>query len=261
MIQIFLLLFGICFCPIHLQSLEYGLIAKYQGGPIQRFAILSERCSGSNFVEKLIQSNFENLKRDDSIHKHFPPRNWNERKTNDILFIVIFRNPYDWLRSFHRVPHHAAPHLYGIPFGQFIRSLWALNAEDPVIKKLGDPMVDRHPRTGLPFKNVMELRTEKIMTMLQIRKKVENIYYLNYETARDYPREVLQEIQERYSLKTASSYLPVLHYKAIPLENVYSPRKYDPISRRNLRHINSHLNKRLESKIGYRLIFDPENIP
>lgn len=245
----------------YLPALEYGLFAKHEGGLPSRIAILAERCSGSNFVENLILSNFENLKPDRSIHKHFPPWMWKDRKRDAILYIVIFRNPYDWLRSLHRIPHHAARSLCKIPFEQFIRSQWSLNAQDPVIMKLGDPTADRQPFTGLPFKNVIELRTEKIKTMLQIRNRVENIYYINYETVRAFPRKVLKEIQQIYSLKPTAVYHPVVHYKAVPGAHLYSPRTYAPISKEDLFHINTNLNKRLERKIGYKLIFDPANIP
>lgn len=256
-----LLLIALLLCPSPLPALEYGLFAKHRGGPVKRIAILSERCSGSNFVANLVFSNFENLTHDESIHKHFPPWVWQAKKTNSILYIVIFRNPYDWIRSFHRIPHHADRSLCKIPFSQFVRSKWSLNARDPIIMQLGDPTVDRNPRTGLPFKNVMELRTEKIKTMLKIRRSVNNIYYINYETARDYPREVLQEIQKIYSLTATPTYQPVVHYKAVPGAEIYSQRKYPSIPREDLHHINAHLNNRIEKRIGYRLISDPENIP
>lgn len=247
--------------PFYIYTVEYGLFAKRQGNPPKRLAILAERCSGSNYVEGLILSNFENLAPDHSIHKHFPPWNWKARKTDSTLFVVIFRNPYDWLRSLHRIPHHADRSLWHIPFSRFIRSQWVLKVHDPITMQLGDPLVDRNPGTGQPFNNVMELRTEKIKAMLRIRKSVKNIYGVNYETARDHPKEVLQEIQKIYSLKATPIFHPIVHYKAYEVSQIYTPRKYDPISMRDLTHINAHLNKRVERKIGYRLIFDPTNIP
>jgi len=256
-----LMLFALFLIPSHLPSLEYGLFAKRQGNPPKRLAILAERCSGSNYVEGLILSNFEKLDPDYSTHKHFPPWNWKARKSDSTLFVVIFRNPYDWLRSLHRIPHHADRSLWHIPFSQFIRSQWVLKVHDPITMQLGDPLVDRNPRTGQPFKNVMELRTEKIKAMLRIRKSVKNIYCVHYETARDYPKEVLQEIQKTFSLKATPIYHPVVQYKAHAFSEIYTPRKYVPISGKDLAHINAHLNTRIERKIGYRLIFDPANIP
>ncbi|MCE5317029.1 MAG: hypothetical protein LLG04_06655 [Parachlamydia sp.] len=259
--RIILLLFTLSLFPSHLPSLEYGFFSKRQGNPPKRLAILAERCSGSNYVEGLILSNFENLDPDYTIHKHFPPWIWKARKTDSTLFVVIFRNPYDWLRSLHRIPHHADRSLWNIPFSQFIRSQWVLTVHDPITMKLGNPLVDRNPHTGQPFKNVMKLRTEKIKTMLRIRKSVKNIYCVQYETARDYPKEVLQEIQKLYSLKATPIYHPVVHYQANAQSRIYEPRKYAAISGEDLAHINAHLDKRIERKIGYRLIFDPANIP
>ncbi len=259
---------------LQLNSLEYGLFAKKEGSvPITKVALFSERCSGSNYILSLIQENFEILT-PFFCHKHFPPwfelpakkycgnpQHYHFEGTEDYLFIIVFRDPYDWVRSFHRIPWHAHPSLQGIPFEQFIRRPWRLDPSDFIREKIYNPLMDQNPIDGSPFKNVLELRTAKIRTMLKIKNKANNVYYLNYESVRDHPREVLEEIQNRFGLvPNPAGYQPVLQNKGFKNQPVYTKRKYLKINKTDLDHINSNLDKPLERKIGYRIIKDPEKL-
>ena len=109
--------------------------------------------------------------------------------TDNYLFIVIVRNPYDWVRSVHKQPHLASRELIDIPFDEFIHKKWLLNKQEPAYQaeyKL-NPLVDCNPKTGEPFANVLQLRTAKLRTMLMIKDKAKNVYYINYEIVRDFP--------------------------------------------------------------------------
>lgn len=96
--------------------------------------------------------------------------------------------------------------------------------------------------------------------MLQIKTFVKNVYYINYETARDYPQKVLEELKEIFNLNPTPSYNSIIFHQGFKQNGVYADTKYDPISLNDLIHINAHLDKKLERKIGYRLVNRLENI-
>jgi len=265
--QKYVLCLLILICLHQEQLMAYGLYSRHEGNtPITRLALYSERCSGSNYIQSLVLTNMEGISLDESCHKHFPP--WLElhasnylgspshytfEGSDDLLVVVIFRNPYDWVRSLHRKPWHAALCLQNIPFSQFIRQAWQLNLNQPGIVRLQKqhPFMDLNPVDGTPFTNALMLRTAKIRTMLKIKERAKNVYYINYETVRDYPQEVLQELQEVFDLHMKSEYQPVLYYKGMERCGIYQETDYEPISPEDLIHINSYLDEKLESEIGY----------
>ena len=75
---------------------------------IQKFAILGERCSGTNFLEETISKNFNINYTAEYGNKHFFCYNdySNRDKTNNTLFIGLIRNPVYWLNSFSKELHH-----------------------------------------------------------------------------------------------------------------------------------------------------------
>lgn len=251
-----------------LMSLEYGLCAKKVGTvPIDKVFVFSERCSGNHYIESLILSNFS-ISLSPFCHKHFPPwyelspehyrgdpRHYSFAGTEKILFIVIFRDPYDWVRSFHLDPWHAKERFpINLSFAEFIRRPWILDEAEPENIQLRqlNPLMDCNPIDGKPFKNVFQLRTAKIRTMLKIKERAHNVYYINYETVRDHPKEVLSELEKFFKLSPTSSYHPVVFYKADQRQGVYKQKKYQDISNNDLHYINSQLNEKLENKIGYK---------
>ena len=271
----FLLIIGLTLSSIQLISLEYGLLAQRIGSvPITKLAIYSERCSGSNYIQSLVLQNFD-ISLEPFCSKHFPPwfelppshylgnpKNYTFENTDDYLFIVIFRNPYDWVRSFYDTPHYSSREIKKMGFSEFIRAPWALDLNHEVVKRQTafNPLMDRNPTDGSLFKNVLKLREAKIHTMLMIKDRVKNIYYINYETARDSPKEVLKEIEKIFEITSNLTYQPVVYYKGKEDSGVYQKKEYVSISRRDLKYINKHLNKNLEKMIGYKLIDDPKEL-
>lgn len=253
-------------------SLEYGISANHRHSvPITKLFVISERCSGSNYINSLLLQNFP-LKEEHLGHKHFPPwYQWPIEKyfgnpqyytfegTEDFLFIVIFRNPYDWVRSFHMSPWHAHPSLRKIPFAQFIRSPWLIDPQDKTMVRQQSlhPGLDLNPFDELPFQNVFALRTEKIKTMLTIKERAANVYFINYEVVRDHPQEVLREIGDLFLLQKNAEYSPVIYKKGKPAEGEYKATQYPFLSVEDLLYINAQLNPEVEEAIGYPLLFDP----
>lgn len=267
--QIYVLILIVLF-GTHLNALEYGLFAKKEGdAPISRLSLYSERCSGSFYLNGLMYTNTY-LEPKHFCHKHFPPwfslpqykfqgppEYYTFENTDDCLFLVIFRDPYDWARSFNKDPWHGHKSMYKLPFSVFIRKPWIINPEDKHMKIFvpWNPLLDRDPETGEVFSNIFKLRTAKHRNFLMIKDRAKNVYYVNYEVVRDHPQEVLAEISSIYNIKLKPEYEPVVYYKGWEPGGIYKPKVYTPISDADLIYINANLDEELENEIGYKLMY------
>ncbi len=259
--------------PLCSEGLRYGLYAHDldEEVPITRLQVFGERCSGTKYITTLLTQNFPELAPGLPFgSKHIPPwfilppedycgprHHYTLEEEDSCLFVVIFRHPLDWLRSMHRSPYHAAAHLRNISIHRLIRLPWEIGPEQPEnVRKL-----DLDPLTGRPFRNILKLRTAKIQNMLLLKNRVSHIYYVNYETVRDYPHQVVEEIADYFDLLTHNSFVPVSYkcsgdpsYGEISQQEISftaSP-PYDPAP--NLRQkILAELDLALERSIGYPL--------
>jgi len=169
------------------------------------------------------------------------------------LFIVVFRNAYDWVRSFHLQPHHAYSTHTGLSLNQFVRKEWEVEEG----AGQGSSFIDRNPIDNQPFANVLRMRSAKIENMLLMKGIVDNIYYVNYEALREHPEEVIQEICQVFHLAQNQPFQKVASYKREGSEK-YRKTRYSKIHYRTLQFINSQLDWELEESIGYQRIDDPK---
>jgi hypothetical protein len=140
-------------------------------------------------------------------------------------------------------------------FSQFVRGEWGMNSTYDQVREWQriHPLIDINPITEEPFKNVVEMREAKIRNMLQVTSKVKNYYIINYEDARDYPEEVVEEVAKIFRLKQKSEFKPIVKIRGIARADDYVPIKYPPISELDYLHINNYLDEELENSIGYQL--------
>jgi len=260
------------FTSLRGENLNYGIDAKKEGLlPIKSMAIFSERCSGSNYLKQLLSENLGIELTHEFGHKHFSPwfdypisqnkgfkRAYTFIRNEETLFFILFRDPYDWLRSFCLQPFHVDPKVGQLPFEVFIHTPWVIENE---LKELFGPLVDIDPKTCLPFPTVMDLRTAKIRNMLQIQDRVSNVYILNYEMVRDHPKEVIEEIAAIFGFIPKKLFKDIKYhsydkYKKQP----YKKKKYQRINKKDLYFINEHLDAELEASIGYQLTYNPDEI-
>jgi len=251
-------------------ALEYGIDAKCEGeeGPVTKFKVYGERCSGTSFFTGLLWKNFPCEEHQDFAWKHFPPwfaypretelnypeKNYTFSGGGKTLFVVIFRDPYDWVRSICNDPHHAWP-MYGLGLNHFVRKEWEVGeGEDHFIH-----IIDRNPVDHKPFANVLKLRTAKIENMLLIKDLVDHIYFVNYEVVRDHPEEVINEIAQLFNLTPNQPFEGMKLYKGFK-DQKYRKKRYAMIHHRTLEFINSQLDWELEESIGYGRIDDPKQI-
>jgi len=221
----------------------------------QRIQIYGERCSGTNYLECLISENLKGVQiRWDFGWKHFFS-NVNAGNAADCLFVIIYRNPFDWLSSLHKNPWHAAPDLRGLAFSDFIRKEWWCIWDEQANKSLNDRgygtemLFERCPETHQRFTNVIQMRTAKIRDWESLRDRVKNSIYITYEDLSASPEGFINTISERFRLPRAPSFKDAQGYKGS--SSNYVPLAYDAIKEEDLHYILNQLDVNLEASIGY----------
>ena len=233
---------------------------------IRYVQVFGERCSGTNYLASLVRKNFGGVElTKDFGGKHWfikdhLPRSRPNRSTDhqcvrplgdghDTLFLVIYRNPFDWLRSLHEKPHHAEGHR-GLPFSEFIRKRWVSYETKRMNRHW--PESDRGDYFIEEAENVLRLRTLKVRHLNALRDVVENVAFINYEElALDVG--MLADIAERFGIRLAQS-PPVddpFYFGSGRLPTFSAPRIYPPIPARDLQFIRENLDWNVERRIGY----------
>jgi hypothetical protein len=168
---------------------------------IRKFVILGERCSGTNFLEEVIKTNFDIEYTIEYGNKHFFCfNNYEKNKTDDILFIGIIRNPIYWLNSFskelYHIPEINRKSLKNFLFNEFYsvedevpvnnnslvnNGVFLLNNK-PYTHKYNMNKQDLNYITGNKYKNIFEMRKLKNDYLINIMPtKVKNYLLINYE--------------------------------------------------------------------------------
>lgn len=225
--------------------------------PIKRIQIFGERCSGTTYLERLLRDNLEGMEITwDFGWKHF----WHGKDVeiaNRCLFVVIYRNPFDWLKSLHRNPWHAAPELRSISFSEFIRKEWRCIWDEEAKKMPEDPMYgkemmfERDPDTHQRFPNVMRLRTAKTKNWESLKNKTKNNVFIRYEDLIKKPRAFINFVSDKFEIKRVNPFKGVEGYKGEG--GKFKPKIYDPINKEDLDYILSELDSQLEKSIGYNI--------
>lgn len=191
---------------------------------ITKFTILGERCSGTNFLENAIATNFNLQVTWDYGWKHFfgfhPYSN-----SDDTLFISIVRNPFDWLNSLYIKPYH-------MKIDQNIHHF--LNNEVVSYYIEGGQLTtecihDHHLKTGKRYRNLLELRHTKLaFQLIEMPHLVKHYMVLRYEDLKNNYNQILSSIQQQFQLIPRSpTFIPITGYKGSTLP--YKAKKYKVI--------------------------------
>lgn len=154
---------------------------------IKKFTIYGERCSGTNYLEKLILKNFVVTLTWEYGFKHFFGFNNNLDTSDDTLFICIVRDIHDWLNSFFREPHHLPLRYENISLedkiDKFLNSeFWSFDDSNENRDINKEIMEDRNIYNGSRYQNIFELRHIKLKYMFEdLPKKVKNYILIRYE--------------------------------------------------------------------------------
>ena len=156
---------------------------------LKKYTIYGERCSGTNYLENIININFYVKITWEYGWKHFFGFQDDKLKnSDDTLFICIVRNLPDWINSFYREMHHL-PLQYKNNMSEeekleeFLnKEFWSFNDNNMNRDTKKELMHDRNIYTGERYKNIFELRHTKIKWMLEdLPNKVKNCIFIRYE--------------------------------------------------------------------------------
>jgi hypothetical protein len=143
---------------------------------MNKVTIYGERCSGTNYLEKLIATNFDVEITWQYGWKHFFGFN-NLNNADDTLFIGIVRNPFDWINSFFQNPYHLSKKQIS-SIDNFLYNEVISYHDDTALEILQDRNIYNNER----YNNIIELRNYKIKYLLEdMPLKVKNYIFIRYE--------------------------------------------------------------------------------
>jgi hypothetical protein len=177
---------------------------------ITKYFICGERCSGTNFLDNAILTNFNLELRTDLGSKHFFCFNNYNNSHDDTLFIGIIRNPIYWINSFSTELFHVPNHNKSINNFLF-NEFYSINENDS--NKI--ILQDFNWQTLTKYKNIFELRKMKNFYLLNVMKtKVKNYILINYESLLFHYDFTLDFIKNKFNLISKYSiYKPINKYK------------------------------------------------
>lgn len=202
------------------------------------------------------------------------------RYPHDTLVLAQFRNPYDWFKAMQHVPHHSPNHMQyrnDRYWKEFLTKEWTMprigtdrwnNSTEPCqehfewknlvscpveplpksrYQKLAysnhQPMYEmRNDNSGKPYKNIMEMRADKIRNFLSVKdyQGIADLWIVQYEF-------LLTKGTQGLIDQVAAFTGLVPNCTASPPQQ----RRNRPISQQMADYIKNHLNWTAESLIGY----------
>jgi hypothetical protein len=155
----------------------------------KKYTIYGERCSGTNYLQFIIDINFDVKLTWEYVWKHFFGFNDEQlENSDDTLFICIVRNLPDWINSFFREQHHL-PLKYKFnltneeKIDEFLnKEFWSFDDNNGIYDISKEILQDRNIYTGKRYKNIFELRHTKIKWLLEdLPNKVKNCIFIKHE--------------------------------------------------------------------------------
>jgi hypothetical protein len=228
---------------------------------INEFTIYGERCSGTNYVEQLILSNFDVKVTWRHGWKHFFGFH-NLGNADNTLFVCVVRDPIKWINSLYRTPHHICDickksqanflnyEIYSKPDTWDSRKYYG-----PYYNFYGE---DRHIYTKKRYKNIFELRHVKLQYLLDdLPTKVKHHIVIRYEDLLTDFEKTMEKIRDT-GLKVKSSINFPVNYNKYMEGNKQSKKnpifvthfKKDEISKGTIVYHPS-FNKKYEEQLGY----------
>ena len=145
---------------------------------LNKFTIYGERCSGTTYLEQIINLNFKADITWEYGWKHFFGFH-DLTNSDDTLFICIVRNPYDWINSFYKYQYHL-PIQFKNKFNFLNNEFYSINKENIEMKN------DHNIYTSQRYSNIFELRHTKLKFLIEtLPLKVTNYLFIKYEDLLD----------------------------------------------------------------------------
>lgn len=217
---------------------------------IVNYSIVGERCSGTNFLESVISNVFD-LK----ITWKYGWKHWftyhNFEDSDQTLFIGIVRDPYKWMESLYRTPHHLNQTLRESPMNYLTSEWWSyydcLNHGELFGNEI---MIDRNYETGERYKNIFEMRASKNRFLANVMPvKVKNFILIRYEDLKDKFEDTLQLISDMFCLSMNNNHCNLKNI--VPYTKKSFIEKEPIFSQEIIEYIKLNLEMDIEQQLGY----------
>jgi len=219
--------------------------------------IFGERCSGTNFVAQLLRRNLPCLRLTDRYGwKHGFARRI-EDGAPECAFVIVSRDPVDWVRSLHRKPWHAGNSLHDRTLPDFLREPWWCEWGRDMELAAGDPrmgtemMHERDPVTGERFANVMRLRSSKLRDWQALQARVRHHVAVRYEDVLAQPKAFVLDASRRLGLRRWPWYRAVKTFKGGAERFVR--KEYEDMASDDREWVVTQLDADVERAAGYSL--------
>lgn len=216
---------------------------------IKDFQLYGERCSGTNYFHGVFQiltklpGKETYIKRYGWKHFFFAQQYMDtiKQEGDEVLFIGLVRDPYDWLHSMFNKQYHLPENNRKNMKNFLLNQYWSTHRVQPNDKPETEIMEDRN-LNGKRFKNIFEARKYKCEYLLyELPKIAKNSHFVNYTNWLRNTKEETQKICQRFNLE----FYP----------NRTLPKQRDTTCRNMLpeikKIIDTHLNWDLENAMGF----------
>ena len=221
---------------------------------ITKFTIYGERCSGTNYLENIILANFDINVTWEYGWKHFFGFN-NLSNSDDTLFICIVRDPYLWLNSLYKTPHHLSSTLINNIDNFLSNEFFSFYGNiDGKIDESNEIINDRNIYTQKRYKNIFEMRYTKLKYMTEdLPSKVKNYMFIRYEDLLDDFENTIMRIKN-CGLKLKENIIFPINIKTYKKENkLFIVDDQHPISIEKI-YNNDDYDNVIEEMIGYKSV-------
>ena len=235
---------------------------------IKKFAILGERCSGTNFLEESITNNFNIEYTAEYGNKHFfCYNNYEMNSTKETLFIGIIRNPIYWINSFSKELYHVPEinkNINNFLFNEFYSVEEKFKNTEYLsnnIFVMNNNLNNNKPKlnhkdlnylNGKKYTNIFELRKVKNNFLMNVMpNKVKNYILINYEDLLFNYTQTLQIIKDKFGLQQKiPEFIRIKKYKKSDTYNFVRQREITlPVN--IIQIIWNNLNVEQEKSLGY----------
>lgn len=178
--------------------------------PINQFHIIGERHSGTNYLNYVISNNIMSDQIEGRFgHKHWigSACRWEEyNKAQNVLFIAIVRDFYDWIGGMNHLPHHLhlSEHSLNALFNERFIS-WHKN--DITGHKTTPVQNERNYITQAFYNNIFEARDLKNQFLYHyLPFLTDNFILINYEKFIFFHRDIVSFIKDFFKIPQRRDY-------------------------------------------------------
>ncbi|MEP2783795.1 MAG: hypothetical protein ABJO67_15300 [Pseudoruegeria sp.] len=238
------------------------------GESITHFQVFGDRNSGTNLARVLLSDNTE--------LDHVGHYGWKHGIPNMVAFtpgaliVLVTRNAVDWSKSMYKLPQRYVTEDPNVPFSEFLRTPWSANVGRKPRRNWGKPwsmgsqeiwagqelQLDRHPLTGLPYLDILEMRSVKLAAMMGLANRGVSFVQIRFEDLQKAPIDFVTQVSESFNLSKTET-LTAPKHRVSPAR--FSGRELkipDPIPPSDQLFILTKLDEAIEARAGYRYAAD-----